>query len=396
MTRTFVQDIFNVPAIVAGFVKVLVGYASAAAIIFQAAAAAGASEAEISSWMWALGLGMGLSCIGLSLFYKTPVACAWSTPGAALLVTSLPGFNLSEAVGAFIVCSVLIALVGFTGIFERLMNRVPSALASAMLAGILLRFGLDVFVGFENNAFLVGTMLLCYLMARQLVSRYAIPLVLLSGVVIAFTQGTLSLSEVHFTLTEPVWTAPTFTLDAIISIAVPLFIVTMASQNMPGVAMLRANGYTVNVSPLVGWTGITGIVFACFGGFCFCLAAITAAICMGRDVHEEADKRYWATVWGGVFYLIAGVFGATVVALFAAFPKPLILAIAGLALLATIGNSLFGAITDEKHREPALIVFLVTASGMSLLSIGSAFWGIVLGALYMSISYGVQQLKRPF
>ncbi|MFO1349819.1 MAG: benzoate/H(+) symporter BenE family transporter [Gammaproteobacteria bacterium] len=381
-------------SIVAGFVTVLVGFTSSAAIVFQAAAAAGATPAQISSWMGALGLGMGLTCIGLSLRYRAPVVTAWSTPGAALLATSLAGVPMAEAIGAFLFAGVLITLCGITGWFERAMDRIPLPIASAMLAGVLARFGMDVFVAMKTQFLLVFAMFIAYLLCKRLWPRYAIILVLALGVGLASLQGLLRFADLKLALAAPIFTLPAFSWSTLIGVGIPLFAVTMASQNVPGVAVMRASGYATPVSPLITWTGITTLLLAPFGGFAFNLAAITAAICMGREAHEDPAKRYYAAVAAGVLYLIIGAFGATVGALFAAFPKELVLAIAGLALLGTIANGLKVAMADDRQREPALITFLVTASGVSLFGIGAAFWGLVAGALALALLNGRLAMRR--
>jgi len=366
----------------AGFVTVLVGFTSSAAIVFQAAEAAGATPAQISSWMWALGIAMGVTCIGLSLRYRAPVVTAWSTPGAALLVTALAGVSLEQATGAFIFCAVLILLAGVTRGFERVMDRIPPGIAAAMLAGVLVRFGIEVFVAMGQRFGLVFAMFAAYLLARRLLPRYAVLLVLALGSAVAAAQGLLNFDMLRLEMATPVFTMPVFDWQTMIGVGVPLFVVTMTSQNVPGVAVMRAAGYgKVPVSPVVGWTGAVSLVLAPFGCYAINLAAITAAICMGREAHEDPAKRYLASVFAGVFYLLVGVFGATVGALFAAFPRELVLAVAGLALFGTIGGGLATAMKDEAQREPALVTFLVTASGLSLGGIGSAFWGVVAGGL---------------
>ncbi|MDD3676618.1 MAG: benzoate rane transport protein [Thauera sp.] len=366
----------------AGFVTVLVGFTSSAAIVFQAAEAAGATPAQISSWMWALGIAMGVTCIGLSLRYRAPVVTAWSTPGAALLVTALAGVSLEQATGAFMFCAVLILLAGVTRGFERVMDRIPPGIAAAMLAGVLVRFGIEVFVAMGQRFGLVFAMFVAYLLARRLWPRYAVLIVLALGSAVAAAQGLLNFDTLRLETAAPVFTMPEFDWQTMIGVGVPLFVVTMTSQNVPGVAVMRAAGYgKVPVSPVVSWTGAVSLVLAPFGCFAINLAAITAAICMGREAHEDPAKRYLASVFAGVFYLLVGVFGATVGALFAAFPRELVLAVAGLALFGTIGGGLATAMKDEAQREPALVTFLVTASGLSLGGIGSAFWGVVAGAL---------------
>ncbi len=374
---------FSASAIIAGFVTVLVGFTSSAVIIFQAAAALGATPAQTASWMWALGLGMGLTCILPSLRYRVPIVTAWSTPGAAMLITSAAGVPMAEAIGAFIVSAALIALAGFSGAFEKAMKRIPVSLASGMLAGVLLRFGLDAFVSLKTQFALVLAMFVTYLAMRRLQPRYAVIAALAVGIVIAAAQGLLHMDGVTMQLAQPVWTTPAFSASSLIGVALPLFIVTMASQNIPGVAVLRASGYQAPISPIIGLTGVTTLVLAPFGAFALNLAAITAAICMGREAHEDPARRYTAAIAAGGFYLLIGLFGATVSAVFAAFPKELVLAIAGLALLGTIGNGLASALRDEHERESALITFLVTASGVTLFGVGSAFWGLVAGVVAM-------------
>ncbi|MBE9159287.1 benzoate/H(+) symporter BenE family transporter [Nodosilinea sp. LEGE 06152] len=386
VARGFFKDL-SLSAIVAGFVTLLVGFTSSAVLVFQAAQALGATPAEIASWLWALGLGMALTSIGLSLRYRAPVVTAWSTPGAAMLITAAAGVPMSEALAAFLASGLLITLAGFSGWFERLMNRIPLSIAAGMLAGVLLRFGLDVFTAMQTQFAMTFAMFCVYLFMRRTRPRYAVVGALAVGIAIAAFQNQIQLDTVSLQLARPVFTVPQFSLGALVGVALPLFVVTMASQNVPGVAVLRASGYvSVPISPIIGWTGAATVLLAPFGGFAINLAAITAAICMGREAHEDPDKRYVAAIASGFFYLLLGLFGATVTAVFAAFPPELVLAIAGLALLGTIGNGLFTALKDDRDREPALITFLVTASGVTLLGIGSAFWGLIAGALALIIS----------
>jgi len=370
---------FRISHISAGFIAVLVGYTSSVAIIFQAANAAGASAAELNSWMWALGIGMGASCIGLSLRYRNPVLTAWSTPGAALLVTSLSGLTMSQAIGVFLFSSLLITLSGITGWFQKIMQYVPRHIAAAMLAGILIRFGMDLFTAMQSQWLMVGLMFIAFLLGRIWVPRYTVPLALAVGMLCAGSLGLLHLETLAWTPASPLLMPPEFSVSALIGVGIPLFIVTMTSQNVPGLAVLRANGYQTPASPLISWTGAAGLILGPFGGFSFNLAAITAAICMSKDADPDPSRRYLASVWAGMFYLFTGVFGATVVGLFAAFPVELVAAIAGLALLGTIGNSLAGALADDHGREAALVTFICTASGMTFMGIGSAFWGLVFG-----------------
>jgi benzoate membrane transport protein len=384
MPRSFLRDL-SLPAVVAGFVAVLVGYTSSVVIIFQAAAALGATSAQTASWLWALGLGMGLTSAGLSLWYRMPVLTAWSTPGAALLVTAGAGVPLNEAVGAFMTCGLLIVLAGASGLFARVMDRMPQALAAALLAGVLTRFAFDAFLSLRSQTLLVLAMGLAYLAGRRWWPRYAVPVVLLVGATLAAAQGQLNWGGVELAWAVPLLTAPAFSLAATMGIALPLFVVTMASQNLPGVAAQRAAGYAVPVSPPVTVTGLATVLLAPFGGYAFNLAAITAAICMGREASADPARRYTAAVMAGLFYLVLGLIGGAVVGLIAAFPRELVLALAGFALLGTIGTGLAVAMKDEGSREAALITYLVSASGLTLAGVGAAFWGVVAGALALAV-----------
>ncbi len=375
----------SVSAVVAGFVAVLVGYTSSAAIVFEAARALGAGEATIASWMGALGIGMAATCIGLSLAHRVPVVTAWSTPGAALIAASGAGLSLAEATSAFLLCGALLAFAGFSGAFERLTSRLPASLAAAMLAGVLLRFGTGAFGALADDLPLVAVMFATWLAGRRLFPRYAIPTVLAAGLAWTALAGDVAFGAQAGVIARPVLTVPEVSIAALVGLGVPLFVVTMASQNLPGAATLRAAGYATPASPLVGWTGAATVALAPFGGFTFNLAAITAAICMGREAHPDPARRYVASVAAGVLYLVLGVFGASIGALFAAVPRALVVAVAGLALLPTIGSALGAAVRDEAQREAAIVTFLVTASGVTLAGIGAAFWGLCAGALTLAV-----------
>lgn len=372
-------------AVVAGFIAMMTGCTSSLVLMFQAGQAAHLTSGQISSWIWALFIGMAICSIGLSLRYRTPITVAWSTPGAALLITSLGGVSYPEAIGAFITCAVLVTLCGVTGSFERLVKRIPASLAAALLAGILFKIGSEIFVAAQHRTGLVLAMFFSYLLIKRVSPRYAVLAALLVGTVVSGLLGLLDFSGFALEVATPVWTTPSFSLAATISIGIPLFVVAMTSQNMPGIAVLRADGYRVPASPLISVTGIASLLLAPFGSHGINLAAISAAICTGPHAHEDRDKRYTAAVWCGIFYGVAGVFGATLAALFAALPKELVLSIAALALFGSIINGLTIAMTEPKEREAALITFMVTASGLTLFSVGSAFWGIVAGVLTLII-----------
>ncbi|MDG0026019.1 benzoate/H(+) symporter BenE family transporter [Trinickia sp. Y13] len=359
----------------------MTGYTSSLVLVFQAGRAAHLSDAQVSSWIWALSIGMAFSTILLSLRFRTPVVVAYSTPGAALLIAALPHVPYADAIGAFIVCALLITAVGLTGWFDALMRRVPAGIASALLAGILFEIGIEIFHAVQYQTTLVLTMFFVYLFVKRLAPRYAIVTTLVVGTAVAGALGLIDFSRFHVALAHPVFTMPHFSLSAAISLGVPLFVVAMASQNMPGLAVLRADGYTTPSAPLISTTGIASLLLAPFGSHGITLAAITAAICTGPQAHEDRTKRYTAALWCGLFYLVAGIFGATIAALFAALPKALVVSVAALALFGSIMSGLTNAMSNVREREAALVTFMVTASGLTLLSIGSAFWGLVAGVI---------------
>ena len=387
----FFKDL-SLSAFVAGFVAVLVGFTSSVAIVFQAAQSFGATPAQITSWIWALGLGMGLCSLVPSLLLRKPVMVAWSTPGAAVLATAgaAGSFSMGEAVGAFMVCSLLVILVGATRGLERVADRIPMEIASALLAGVLARFGIQAFAAAQTALPLVLLMVGAYLVARRMAARYAVVVTLVVGILWVLITGQMAWSMEPVRLAMPVFVAPQWSVSAIVSLAIPLFVVTMASQNLPGMAVIRASGYELPVSRLITMTGWASLVLAPFGAFALNFSAITAAICMGPEAHEDRLKRYTAAASCGAIYILIGLFGALVTGLLTSFPKELVVAIAGIALLSTIGNGLASALRDERHREPALITFLVTLSGITLMDIGSAFWGVVAGSLALF----VQQYKQ--
>jgi benzoate membrane transport protein len=397
----FIRD-FSVSAATAGFVAVLVGFTSSVAIVFQAALSFGATPEMIASWIWALGLGMGLCSVLPSYFWRVPVMVAWSTPGAAVLAAAgaTGQFTMGHAVGAFLLAGLATVFVGATGWFENVVKRVPASLANALLAGVLARFGMQAFTAAQTALPLVALMLLAYLLLRQWTARYAVSLTFAVGVAYAALTGQLNTDQLQWTFAVPLYVAPEFSIAAFVGLAVPLWVVTMASQNLPGVAAIRACGFGdtkghpsshlksfpqtgryIPVSKVMTLTGVATVLLAPFGGFALNLSAITAAICMGPEAHEDRSKRYIAAVVCGLIYIVIGIFGAAFVALLAAFPTALVFAIAGLALLGTIGASLHTALAEPAEREAALITFLVTLSGVVIGGVGSAFWGVVAGTV---------------
>ena len=383
----------------AGFVAVLVGFTSSIAIVFQAAQAFGATQEMLASWVWAISIGMGLTTAIPSLMIRKPVMVAWSTPGAAVLASAglAGGFTMGQAVGAFMASAALIVLIGASGWFEALTKRIPLSIASALLAGVLARFGIAGFAAAQTALPLVLLMLLTYLLGRRFMPLYAVPLTLLFAILFVAGQGGFSDVVIPTGLTWPVYVAPEFSWSAMVSLALPLFVVTMASQNMPGVAAIKACGFGderanggdagLPISRILTMTGVATLVFAPFGAFSLNLSAITAAMCMGPQSHPDKARRYTAAVCCGLIYIALGLFGATIMAMLSAFPQALVVAIAGLALMATIGNGLASALHKESDREAAMVTFLITLSGVVIGGVGSAFWGLLAGSLALAVQH---------
>ncbi|HLD64493.1 MAG TPA: benzoate/H(+) symporter BenE family transporter [Pseudomonas sp.] len=374
-----IQKDLSLSAVIAGLIAVIISYAGPLVILFQAARAADLSNAQVSSWIWAISIGSGVTGLLLSWRLRIPVITAWSTPGAALLVVMLPSVSLAEAVGAYLVAALIIAVIGLSGAFDKLMSHLPKAIAAAMLAGILFRFGVGLFTSIELQPALVLAMLGTYLLGKRLAPRYAILAVLLVGCAVAAALGRLNSGEIVIGFATPLFTAPAWSWHAILNIGLPLALVTLTGQYVPGMAVLRSSGYQTPARSIMSVTALGSLLLAPFGAHGLNLAAITAAICTGREAHEDRDRRYIAGIACGLFYILMGIFGATLASVFAALPRELIAALAGLALFGAISNGLTGAMADEKQREAALITFLVTASGMSFLGLAAAFWGLLFG-----------------
>ncbi|MCV2368443.1 benzoate/H(+) symporter BenE family transporter [Roseateles oligotrophus] len=387
------------PALINGLIAVLISYAGPLVIVLQAAQAANMSSAQTASWIWAISIGSGLSGLLLSWRYRMPVITAWSTPGAALLLVSLPGLPFAEAVGGFILANLLIAALAFTGLFVRLMQWLPKPLAAAMLAGILLRFGLNLFTVMQSQPGLVLLMFFSYVLARRLQPRYAVAWVLAVGLAFCALSGQLQLGQLALQLAAPQWTTPSFSLNALLNLGLPLALVTLSGQHVPGLAVLRNDGYAPPATALVGGTALISVLLAPFGAHAINPAAITAAICTGPQTHADPGRRFIAGLACGGGYCLIGSFGATLALLFAALPPALIAALAGLALLAAIAGGLSGAMVEPAQREAALVTLLATASGVSMLGLSAAFWGLAFGLLthavmsWRSPSAGLQSSK---
>ncbi|WMS96229.1 benzoate/H(+) symporter BenE family transporter (plasmid) [Pseudoalteromonas sp. HL-AS2] len=374
-----------VSRVMAGLVAVIIGFTSSVALIYQVVIVLGGTPELVASWILMLGLVMGSTSIILSYYYKVPILIAWSTTGAALLISTADGYNLNEAVGAFMLCALLVFLSGVTGWFEKVMNRIPSELACAMLAGVLVTFGIDVFNFMNELPLMIGLMVLVYCIGKRYFARFTMLSVLITGVLLAWNMGHIDTSNLQWQASSFAYIAPSFNFQAFISISIPLYIVTMTSQNLPGIAVLKAHNYKAPISASLNVTGFINLVTAPFGTYSINLAAITAAICMSEDADKNPDKRYWASIAGGVFYIIMALCAATLVAVVASLPQALILALAGIALFGTIASSLQQALHRSQYSEAAIITFLVTASDLTLWSVGSACWGIIAGVLTLFI-----------
>lgn len=368
----------SLSAILAGVVSTLIAYAGPLVIVFQAAQ--GLSPALLESWVWTISIGSGVLGLMLSLHYRVPVVIAWSAPGSALLITLLPTVDFADAVGAYLAASLAVFVIGLTGTFDRIIGRLPAGIAAAMLAGILFGFAAKMFLALPERPLLVGAMFASFFLGRRWSARYAVPLVLLVGCVVTVLSGDLTGTMPALQFTLPVWTMPHFSWQAIVNISLPLTVVALTGQWVPGIAVLRGSGYPhPGASPLIAWSAVVSAVLAPFGCHGLNLAAFTAAICTGREAHEDPARRYVAGVAGSLSYILLGCISATVLALFAMLPKELIAALAGLALFPTIATSLSAALADASDRDAALVTFIVSASGMSLFGLGAAFWGLLFG-----------------
>ena len=380
--------------IVAGLISVIVNYGGTFILVFQAARVAGLGPELTASWDWSVSIGVGLTGLFLSWRYREPIITAWSTPAAAFLVTALATTSYAEAVGAYILSAVAFVLLGVSGYFEKVIRLIPPGIASGLLAGILLQFGIGAFGGASIDPVLVGLLVLAYLLLKRLAARYAVVGILVIGLVFLLVQGRVDLSGLQLQVAMPIFTMPEFTLNAALSVALPLFLITLTGQYMPGMLVLRNDGFKTSANPIVTVTGLGSLVMAPFGSHAFNIAAITAAIATGREAHEDPAKRWIAGIAAGCFYGLVGVFGVTLAAVFMAFPATFITTLAGLALLGTIGSSLAGAMAEPASREAALITFLASAANITLLGVGGAFWGLVIGLIAHMLLTGNLPLRR--
>lgn len=377
-----------IPPIVAGLISVIVNYGGTFILVFQAAKVAGLSPELTASWVWSISIGVGVTGLLLSWVSREPIITAWSTPAAAFLVTALATTPYEEAVGAYLISAAAFVVLGLSSYFERLIRLIPNGIAAGLLAGILLQFGIGAFGSMTLDPKLAGLLILAYLIIKRFSARYAVVGILILGLSFLLLEHRVDLSGLKLELAAPVFTMPVFTLNALLSVALPLFLITLTGQYMPGMLVLRNDGFRTSANPIVWVTGLGSLIMAPFGSHAMNVAAITAAICTGPEAHQDPSKRWVAGIAAGVFYILVGVFGVTLAAVFMAFPATFITTLAGLALLGTIGGSLAGAMADIKSREAALITFLASAANITLFGIGGAFWGLVIGLLAYFILNG--------
>ncbi|MBH1962936.1 MAG: benzoate/H(+) symporter BenE family transporter [Comamonadaceae bacterium] len=374
--------------LVAGLISVIVNYGGTFILVFQAAKVAGLSPELTASWVWSISIGVGVTGIILSWISREPIITAWSTPAAAFLVTALATTTHAEAIGAYMISAAAFVVLGLSGWFERVIRLIPPGVAAGLLAGILLQFGIGAFGGVAIDPLLAGLLILAYLLIKRFSARYAVVGILGLGLAFLLIQDRVNLSGLRLTLAAPIFTMPVFSLNALLSVALPLFLITLTGQYMPGMLVLRNDGFKTSANPIVTITGLGSLLMAPFGSHAFNIAAITAAICTGREAHEDPSKRWIAGIAAGVFYVLVGVFGVTLAAVFMAFPATFITTLAGLALLGTIGGSLASAMADARTREASLITFLAAAANIKLLGIGGAFWGLVIGLMAYAVLNG--------
>ena len=373
--------------VVAGLISVIVNYGGTFILVFQAAQVAGLSPELTASWVWSVSIGVGVTGLILSWISREPIITAWSTPAAAFLVTALASTPYAEAVGAYIISAAAFVALGLSGCFERVIRLIPAGIASGLLAGILLQFGIGAFGGMSVDPMLAGLLIVAYIILKRFTARYAVVGILVLGLGFLVLQNRVDFSGLQLQLATPIFTMPVFSLNALLSVALPLFLITLTGQYMPGMLVLRNDGFRTSANPIVTVTSLGSLLMAPFGSHAMNVAAITAAICTGPEAHEDPSKRWIAGIAAGVFYILIGVFGVTLAAVFMAFPKTFITTLAGLALLGTIGGSLAGAMGDSRTREAALITFLASAANITLFGIGGAFWGLLIGLLaYLALN----------
>lgn len=381
---------FSASAAIAGVIALVATYSGPVLIVVQAAQAGHLSHSLLSTWIWAVSIGAGLLGLWLSLRHRMPVIGAWSTPGVALLLTALARYPFSDVIGCYLVVAVIIAMLGLSGLFGKLIQHLPAHLLSAMIAGVLFEFCAGIFRSLQATPAVVLPVVLAYIAGRRLIPRYAVALALLTGMIVALPGTNFTAQGLDLSVVRPELTLPTFSIEALVGLGLPLLLLAL-TQYATSIHILRHAGYEISPKSVVGASGLMSIPLALFGNSGINPAAIVGAMCASPECHVNPQRRYISGVVCGVGYLCIGTFGASVIALFARLPDGLTSALAGLALLGTLVTSLSSAVAVEGHRESSVITFVVTVSGMTFFGLGSALWGLVAG-----IIFSLALSKKPF
>jgi benzoate membrane transport protein len=372
---------FSASAAIAGLIALVATYSGPVLIVVQAAQAGHLSHNLLSTWIWAVSIGAGALGLWLSIRHKMPVIGAWSTPGVALLITGLARYPFSDVVGCYLVITIVIALLGISGLFSRLISHLPAHLLSAMIAGVLFEFCAKIFQSLQSSPSVVLPVIVAYIICRRIIPRYAVALALLTGVLVALPGAHFAAQGLDLNIAKPVMTRPSFSLESLIGLGLPLLLLAL-TQFATSIHILRNAGYDISPKSVVGVSGLMSIPLALFGNSGINPAAIVGAMCASSECHADPKRRYISGIVCGLGYICIGTFGASVVALFARLPEGLTTTLAGLALLGTLVSSLATSLSNESHREASVITFLVTVSGMSFLGLGSALWGLVAGIVF--------------
>lgn len=380
----------------AALIAALVGFGGTVALIVQATQTLGASEIQTASAVTALCLGIGVAGILFSIWLKMPIVLAWSTPGAALLAATASGMAWPTAIGTFVVAAILMMVVGAIPMLGKLAAGIPASVASAMLGGVLLPFGLSLFKALEMDLLLVAVLVGVFILGRQRFPLYAMLLVLVSGVAVLLLRGDIDALPTGSILGNLDFVPPTFDPRIVVSVGVPLFLVTLVSQNLPGLVVLKSANYQPSPSPLLLGTGLASLLLAPFGALGINLAAITAAICTGDDAHPDPKRRWTVGLYYGVIYLVLAAFSPLLVRLFLAMPPSALAALTGIALLVPLSSAISTMLAEPSDRDAAILTFVATASGVSLFGIGAAFWGLVIGFVALGAKRLLAKRKAEF
>ncbi len=391
--RAISKNIANLPSAASwtgffsGLLVVFVSLTGPIAILYQAVQAANLSVEITNSWLLAIFMGSGLFALLMSLRFGIPIIGSWASTTTALLITGLVDHPFSEVIGAYFVASIILMIIGYTGIFSKLMQTIPHAVIMAMLAGVLLTFGVKIFSSTQINPILGVSMLLVFFAAKAIKFRAPVVITFVVGVVVVALQSKINIPEIKISIAAPVWTNPTFPIGAFFTLTIPIVLLIMTSQNAPGIALLKAVGYTPPINTIVHFGGFLSLLGSGFGGSGVNLSSITASIAITEESDPNPETRYFAGVVAGLAYCVAGIFAGVFSTLYGSFPGELTAVLAGIALLPIITTSLVDAMEIKDYRDSAVVTFLVTISGVSALGVGSPFWGLIAGVI-------VHQLQR--